>query len=207
VKRLFVLLLFVPSVLLAQKDQMPGRGRHPVPERVQRDTGPVPLARSAYSIGIIGYTGGTWQPSGVEFGLLWELNRPTATIAGATLSLGSFVQQQAVLFGQSRGFFISLGGTVRQPLLDLASVGSERNPASLRLEAAADLAGSVNFHSPLPQGRWDGRAALLFGLAFGSSDPLGQDFGLYFGPAAIMGRSTTFQGELALRFRLPLGGR
>lgn len=206
-KRLLVLLLFVPSVLMAQKDQMPGPGRHPAPDRFQRDTELGAPARSAYGVGVLGYTGGTWQPSGVEFAMLWGLNRRTATVAGATLALGSFVQDQAVLLGRSRGFFASLGATLRQPLVSLVSLGSERNPSALKLEVDMDLSGSANFNSPLPQGRWDARAAVLFGVAFGGTTALGHSFGLFYGPAAVMGKTTTTFGELAFRIRVPLGGR
>ena len=206
-KRLLVLLLFVPSVLMAQKDQMPGPGRHPTPERLQRDTALEPPARSAYGVGVLGYTGGTWQPSGVEVALLWGLNRHTATVAGATLALGSFVQDQAVLFGRSRGFFASLGATLRQPLVTLVSLGTERNPSALKLEVTLDVSGSANVNSPLPQGPWDARAAVLVGFSFGGTTALGHSFGLYYGPAAVMGKTTTTFGELAFRIRVPLGGR
>jgi hypothetical protein len=200
VKRLLVLLLFVPSVLAAQKE---GEGSRRRPGMFDQDT-TLPAARRAYSIGILGFTGGTWQPSGVEVALLWRLGERGSTSAGATLSLGSFVQDQAVVFGQSQGFFVTLGATLRQPIVDLLSIGSERNPGWLKLEASLDLAGAADIHSPLPQGPWGARAAALFGFAFGSQDPLGQSVGLFFGPAALLGRTTTTHGELAFRLRMPL---
>ena len=188
-KRLLFLLLFMPSALAAQKDQ---------------DT-LLPQAKRAYSIGILGYTGGTWQPSGLEIAMLWRLGQHVPTTMGATLSLGSFVQDQAVLLSQSQGFFVALGTTIRQPIVEIASVGSERNPGSVRLEASADLAGSADIHSPLPQGAWSARAAVLLGFTFGGTDPLGQSIGVYFGPAALLGRTTSTHGEFVLRFRMPTG--
>jgi hypothetical protein len=199
VRRVLLLLLCVPSVLVAQRE--PGRGR---PGPFDEDTAGPP-ARRAYTVSVVGYTGGIWQPSGAEFAALWRLGRRSRFSAGASLALGSFVQDQAVLLGRSRGFFTALGVTVRDALLDLISVGSERSPAEIRLEVSADLAWSADFDSPLPQGKWDVRAALLPGITFGSEDPLGNSIGIYYGPSALMGRSTTTtHGEFLLRFRLPL---
>ena len=200
-KRLLFLLLFVPSVLAAQKE--PGEGPRRHPGLFDQDT-TLPSPRRAYSIGILGYTGGTWQPSGLEVALLWRLGEHASTAMGATLALGSFVQDQAVVFGKSQGFFVSLGATLRQPIVEIASIGSERNPGSLKLDASVDLAGGADIHSPLPQGAWSARAAVLLGLSFGSADPLGQSVGLYFGPAAFLGRATSTHGEIAFRLRVPL---
>ncbi len=200
-KRLLFLLLFAPSVLAAQKEPGEGPGRRP--GLFEQDT-TLPDATRAYSIGLIGLSGGTWQPSGLEVALLWRLSHHTTTSAGATLSLGSFVQDQAVLFGQSRGFFVTLGATIRQPIVDIASVGSDRYPASLKLEASADVAGAADIHSPMAQGPWGGRAAALLGLVFGNRDPLGQSVGIFFGPAVLVGRTTSTFGELAFRLNMPL---
>ena len=204
-KRLLLLLLFMPSMALAQKDSggPPDQGPRRRPGYFDQDS-LAPPARRAYGIGILAYTGGTWQPSGFELAVLWRLSEHGSTAVGATLSLGSFVQDQAVLFGQSQGFFVTFGATLRQPLVSIADVGSERNPASLKIEASLDAAGTADIHTPLPQGPWGARAALLIGLAFGSADVLGQSVGLFYGPAVLLGRTTTTHGELALRFRMPV---
>lgn len=199
-KRLLPLLLgvFMPAVLAAQREPA-GKRAEPFSE----DSG-APPPRRAYSLGILGYTGGDWQPSGIEFSALWRLGRASRTNAGATLSAGSFVQDQAVVLGRSTGFFLALGATLRHALLDLASVGSERAPSAIRLEVAADVGWSADFASPLPQGKWDVRAALLPGITFGSQDYLGNSIGIFFGPSALMGKSvTTTHGEFLLRFRMP----
>jgi hypothetical protein len=199
VRNLLPLLLFVPSVLTAQGEPA---GRRPQP--FYEDTaGPPP--RRAYSIGILGYTGGTWQPSGIELAALWRLGRGSPLSAGPTLALGSFVQDQAVLLGRSRGFFAALGLTARGALLNLIAVGSERSPAEIKLEVAADLGWSADIDSPLPQGKWDARAALLPGITFGSEDALGSSIGVFYGPSVLIGRSTTTtHGEFVLRFRMPI---
>jgi hypothetical protein len=199
VRRLALLLLFVPTLLLAQ--ERPGGRR---PGLFDEDTAGPP-ARRAYTVGILGYTGGAWQPSGLEFAALWRLGRTSRFSAGGTLALGTFVQDQSVLLGRSRGFFAALGLTMRHALIDLLSVGSERSPAEIRLEVAADLAWSADFDSPLPQGKWDLRAALLPGITFGSGDALGNSIGIFYGPSALVGRSTTTtHGEFVLRFRMPV---
>jgi len=199
-KRWVFLLLFAPSALVAQGE--PGEGPHRHPGLFEQDT-TLPAASRAYSLGILSYTGGSWQPSGVEAALLWRLGH-SPTAVGATLALGSFVQDQAVLLGQSQGFFVTLGATLRQPIVDIASVGSERNPASVKLEASFDVAGTADIHSPLPQGPWGARASAMLGLAFGSADALGQSVGLFFGPAVLVGRRTTSHGEIAFRMRMPV---
>lgn len=206
-KLLPFLLLFVPAALLAQKDVPAGPGEGRRPEPFHEDTTPPPPAVRAWGLGVVGYTGGTWQPSGVELAMLWRLGAHATTSAGVTLALGSFVQEQAVLFGSTRGFFASLGATIRQPLLDLATVGSDRYPSALKLEAALDLAGSANVDSPLPQGKWDGRGGLLLGFSFGSADPLGQSVAFYAGPAVFVGQTTSVHPEFAFRLRMPVGSR
>jgi hypothetical protein len=203
VKRLLCLLLFVPSVMVAQKDAGPPR-RH---AGIFDQDSTLPAASRAYSIGILSYTGGAWQPSGLEVSLLWRLSQRATTSVGATISLGSFVQDNAVLLGQSQGFFITLGATVRQPLLNILSVGSERAPGWVKLESSLDVAGTADIHSPLAQGPWGGRAAAMLGIAFGSADPLGQSVGIFFGPAVLLGRVTATHGEVAFRLRVPLMGR
>jgi len=205
VRRLLLLLLLVPSVALAQKDSggPPDRGPRHRPGYFDQDS-LAPPPRRAYSIGILAYTGGTWQPSGFELAVLWRLSPGASTAVGAALSAGSFVQDQAVLFSQSQGFFVTLGATLRRPLISIADVGSDRNPATLRLEASLDVAGTADIHTPLPQGPWGARAAALIGLGFGGTDALSQSVGLFYGPAVLFGRTTTTHGELALRFKMPV---
>ena len=204
-KRLLFVLLLVPSVAFAQKDSggPPNEGPRHRPGFFEQDT-TLPAPRRAYSLGILGYTGGTWQPSGLEFAMLWRPGEHASTSAGASIAVGSFVQDQAVLFGQSQGFFVTLGATLRQPLVDIASVGSERYPASLKLEASADLVGAADMHTPLPQGPRGARADVLLGIAFGGSDPLSQSVGLFFGPAVLLGKTATTHGMIAFRLRFPL---
>lgn len=190
----------VPSAALAQRE--PGRR----PEPFYEDT-TGPAARRGYSFGIVGYSGGQWQPSGVELGMVWRLGEQAFTNVGATLTLGSFTQDQAVYLGRSQGFFTAVGLTARQPIVTLAEVGSERNPAYVKLETSLDLGWSMDFNSPLPQGPWDARAALLAGFSFGAGSAMSQTIYIMFGPSVLMGRVTTTHGEFVLRFRSPIGRR
>ena len=199
-RRLLFVLLWVPSVLAAQKDPTEGPGRRP--GMADQDT-VLPPATRAYGIGVLGYSGGAWQPSGLEVALLWRLGQHASTSAGAVVTLGTFVQDQAVLFGSTQGFFVTLGATLRRPIVSLLEAGSERSPGSLKLEASLDLAGTADINSPLPQGPWGARAAALLGFTFGGDDPLGQSVGIFFGPALLIGRTATTHGEIALRMRMP----
>ncbi len=200
-KRLLFALLFVPSVLVAQREPGERPGRQPFYE----DSGPP--ARRAFGFGLLAYTGGSWQPSGVQFSMLWGLGGTAATNVGITAAVGTFTQDQAVYFGRSQGFFGALGLTVKQPLLTLAEVGSERNPSAIRLEIAADAGLSGDVNSPLVQGPWDGRFALLGGISFGSEVPMGQSMYIMYGPAAFVGRQTTTHGQFVLFFRMPMRRR
>ncbi len=199
-RRLLALALFAPSLLLAQE---PG-GARARPEVVDQDTGG-PAPRRAYAIGIVGYGGGPWVPNGVELAALWGLGERGRTSVGATLSLGTFAQSQAILFGTTSGFYAALGATARQALVDLVDMGTERRPGVLRLEVAAEAALSADLATPLPQGRWDLRLGLLPGLAYGSETGLGQSVGVFFGPAVFIGKVATTHTELAIRFRMPVG--
>ena len=196
-KRLLLLTLFVPSALLAQG------GPYHRPGPLDEDTAGGPGPRRGYSIGMVGYTGGEWQPSGVEFALLWRLGQHAQTAAGPWITLGSFTQSNAIYFGQSRGFFAALGLTVRQPIATLLEMGSERTPTFVRIEAALDAGGARDFNSPLAQGAWDFRASLLAGVSLGSRSALGQSFSLMYGPALLMGHVNTTHGMFVLRVRLP----
>lgn len=189
--------MFIPTALLAQRGPYGRQGP------IDSDTVGGPGPSRAYSIGMVAYTGGQWQPSGLEFAMLWRLSERTQTAVGPWFTLGSFTQSNAIYFGQSRGFFAALGLTVRQPIATLLEMGSERTPTFVRLETALDAGGSRDFNSPLAQGPWDFRAALLAGISLGSRSALGQSFSLMYGPAALMGRTTTTHGMFVLRVRLP----
>ena len=188
--------MFIPAALLAQRGPYQRQGP------LDADTaGPGP--RRAYSIGMVGYTGGQWQPSGLELGMLWRLGEHAQTAAGPWIALGSFTQANAIYFGQSKGFFVALGLTLRQPIATLLEMGSERTPTYVRVETSLDAGWSRDFNSPLNQGLWDFRASLLGGISLGSRSALGQSFSLMYGPAVLMGRATTTHGQFVLRVRLP----
>jgi len=197
VKRLLILAMFIPAALQAQRGPYGRRG--PFDEDTLAGAGP----RRAYSIGVFGYTGGDWEPSGLDFAMLWRVSEHAGTAAGVWLALGSFTQANAIYFGQSRGFFTALGLTVRQPIATLLEMGSERTPSYVRIETTLDGGASRDFNSPLAQGPWDFRAALMVGISLGSRVPLGQSFSIMYGPAVLMGHATTTHGEFALRVRLP----
>jgi hypothetical protein len=197
VKRLLIVAMFIPTALLAQRGPYGRRGPF------DQDTLGGPGPSRAYSVGVVGYTGGDWQPSGFEVGMLWRLSARAGTSAGAWMALGSFTQSNAIYFAQSRGFFAALGLTLRQPVVTLLEMGSESRPSYVRLETALEAGASRDFDSPLAQGPWDFRGALLAGLSIGSRTPLGQSFSIMYGPAVLTGRATTTHGQFVLRIRLP----
>ncbi len=179
--RLAVLALIIPSVLAAQQ-----RG---------------------YTVGVTGFTGGNWQPSGVEIGLLRAVGGTPGQTVGAMLRVGGFVQDQAVLVGGSTGFFTSVVGTFRRPLATIASVGQENDLSYARLVGVLEVGVSKDFNSPLPQGNVRGTGAVLLGLSFGGGGRLDQNFAILAGPAWFVGDATNTHAQVTMRFQSPLGRR
>jgi len=197
VKRLLVLAMFIPTMLLAQQGPYGGRGLFS--GNAEDTVGP----SRAWTIGMLSYTGGYWVPTGLDFGMLWRVSEHTGTAAGVWMALGSFTQSNAIYFGQSRGFFTGLGVTVRQPIATLLEMGSERSPLYVRFETSLDAGGSRDFDSPLPQGPWAFRGSFLLGLSLGARTALGQAFSIMYGPSVFAGQASTTHGLFVLRIRLP----
>ena len=181
VTRFAVLALLIPSALAAQQ-----RG---------------------FTVGVTGFTGGDWQPSGVEIGLLRAVGGTPGQSLGAMLCVGGFVQDQAVLVGGSTGFFMSVVGTFRRPLVTLASVGQETNLSYARLVGVLELGVSKDFNSPLPQGNVRGTGAALLGLSFGGDGRLDESFAILAGPAWFVGDATNTHAQVTMRFQSALGRR
>ena len=182
--RLAALLLIAPALLAAQEP---------------RDS-VMPPARRGLVAGVTGFTGGTWQPSGLEIGVLRSLG--TARYVSAMVRLGSFVQDQAVVYGSTTGFFTAFLVGARAPLAMLAAVGLGPDPSAVRVVGAIEAGGEVNFRSPLPQGRAMGIAAAMIGLSFGSATgPLEQGFAVLAGPAVFFGQATTNHIQVSLRYQ------
>ncbi len=183
--RLAALSLMVPALLAAQE---PRDSLAPLP------------ARRGLVVGVTGFTGGTWQPSGLELGVLRPLG--TARYVSAMVRLGSFVQDQAVIYGSTTGFFTAFLVGGRAPLAMIAEVGLGPDPSAVRIVGAIEAGGEVNFRSPLPQGRAMGIAAALVGLSFGSaSDRVEQGFAVLAGPAVFFGQATTTHVQVSLRYQ------
>lgn len=179
--RLALLALLVPSALAAQQ-----RG---------------------YTVGVTGFTGGSWQPSGIEIGLLRAVGGTPGQSVGAMLRVGGFVQDQAVLVGGSTGFFTSVVGIYRRPLVTFAAVGQENDLSYARLIGVLEAGVSKDFNSPLPQGNVRGTGAALLGVSFGGGGRLDESFAVLAGPAWFVGDATSTHAQVTLRFQSPLGRR
>lgn len=194
--------LLAPAVLAAQQPaapSTPGASGQSAERPAQAAAGHV------YSIGITGFTGGAWQPSGLDIGVVRAWGGTPGQTMALILRLGSFVQDQAVVVGGSQGFFAALLGEARRPLASLATVGSERNPASVRLLGAVEVGASANANSPLPQGDWHVSGALLVGFSYGRPGRLDETFAVLAGPAYFLGRAATYHSQVTLRFQASLG--
>lgn len=188
--RLAFVALLAPALLAAQE-----------PDTTARAAGPGNPGRGIVA-GVTGFTGGTWQPSGIELGLLWPLGRGGASTVSLTGRLGSFVQDQAVIYGSTQGFFTALLVGARTTLATIADVGSAENPSAVRFVGGVEAGGEVNFNSPLPQGSTMAIGAALAGISFGSGGGgIEQGFALLFGPAVFVGKATTTHVQVSLRYQ------
>jgi len=198
---LLAALLALPSALAAQAGPV-ARPRAPW----QDDSLPVDASRGT-ALGVTTYAGGDWQPSGVDAQLAWKTpGLPVASI-GVGLRLGSFVQNQAVWMGGSRGFFVAALASARRPLLTIAEVGSEGNPSYLRAELVLEAGAALNLNSPLPQGGGNGVVAAMLGLTFGGRYAMDQSFLVLIGPAWFVGKASDLHTQVSFRMNMPRGRR
>ena len=203
---LALLLAVLPAALAAQVGPGGRRGGRPGPDEQPADTLPSNATRG-FQVGMTTYSGGDFQPSGVDVGLVWRTKGLPFSTVSLGLRAGSFIQNQAVLIGSTRGFFLALLGSARLPVATLWMVGSERNPTMVRLEAVFDLAGSWNANTPMAQGTFSVVAAPLAALSIGGRGPMDQSFLLLVGPAWFGPKSPEWHPQVSLRFTQPLGDR
>jgi len=197
---LLALLLALPVTLEAQAG--PGDRRPPSRFDEARDSVPV-NARSAWVFGVTTFTGGDYQPSGVDAALAFRTSGLPFKAVGIGLRLGSFMQNQAVAIGRSLGYFAAAVANLRRPLVTLATVGSEDNPTYLKLELILEGVASLAANSPMPQGAVSGIIAPLLAISIGSSGVLDQGQSLVFGPAWFVGEKAEWHLQVGLRFQMP----
>ncbi len=191
--------LAVPAALAAQD----------VPPADTANTAPVPVTpvpANGLILGVTGFTGGLWQPSGFEIGLVHGLGGARSSYA--VLRLGSFSQDQAVLFSNTTGFFAAALFGFRVPLATIAEVGQEGEPSQyIRLVGVLETGGLAAARSPLPQGGSMAIVTPLAGISFGGGGGrIDQNFALLMGPSWWIGSTTDVHFQLSLRYQIPLGG-
>ena len=193
-RRFLMIAALIPAPLLAQEaDSVP---------RPSAVAGPL---RRGLTFAVTGFTGGQWQPSGVEAGMVRAVGSGSTSWVGASVRLGSFVQDQAVYIGRTTGFFVAALVSARTSLATLAVVGTERNPSFVRLIGMVEGGVSLNINSPLPQGGSHLETAALFGLSFGGGRGRVEDsFALLVGPAGFFGKQADSHLLVALRYQTAL---
>ena len=202
---LLTLLVLVPATLVAQRGPAggrPGRGFDDEPQ----DTLPSTATRG-YQFGVTTFAGGIWQPSGVEAQLLFRTDRMPFSSVGVGLRLGSFIQNQAVLIGGTRGFFAAAVANVRLRVATLWMVGSERNPTFVKLELVPEVVASLNASNPMGQGSTALIGSALLGFTIGGRGPMDQTFLLLAGPAWFGPKAAEVHAQVSMRFTAPIGGR
>jgi len=197
---LLALLAVLPVTLEAQA----GPGDRRPPSRFDEPEDSVPMnARRAYVFGVTTFTGGAYQPSGVDATLAFRTDGLPFKAAGIGLRLGSYIQNQAVLIGRSQGYFAAAVANLRRPLVTLATVGSEDYPTYLKLELILEGVASFATNSPMPQGNVSGILAPLLAISFGNRGILDQGLSLVLGPAWFVGKTADWHPQLSFRFQMP----
>jgi hypothetical protein len=153
-------------------------------------------------IGVSGFTGGDWQPSGIDLGLIRGLGRGQGQSVSLAVRLGSFVQDDAVLYGRTTGFFLGAILGLRAPIATIADVGTGPNPSAIRFVGVLEAGGWKNFNSPLPQGGVMGSVAPLVGISFSSgAGRIDRGFAILVGPAWFIGKVNSGHVQLSLRYQ------
>ena len=197
---LLAALFVAPAALEAQAG--PGDRRPPSRFDEARDSVPV-NARSAWVFGVTTFTRGDYQPSGVDATLAFRTQGMPFKAVAIGLRLGSFMQNQAVLIGRTKGYYAAVVANVRRPLVTLATVGSEDYPTYLKLELILEGVASFAANSPMPQGAVSGILAPLLAVSFGNRGVLDQGLSLVFGPAWFVGEKAEWHLQVGLRFQMP----
>ena len=197
---LLALLVALPVTLEAQAG--PGDRRPPSQFAEAEDSVPV-NARSAWVFGVTTFTGGEYQPSGVDATLAFRTEGMPFKAAGIGLRLGSYIQNQAVLIGRSQGYFAAAVANLRRPLVTLATVGSEDYPTYLKLELILEGVASFATNSPMPQGNVSGSLAPLLAISLGNRGVLDQGLSLVIGPAWFVGKTAEWHPQVSFRFQMP----
>lgn len=200
---LLVTLVLLPTALAAQMGPG-GRPRRGF-EDEQRDTMPS-TATHGFQFGVTSYTGG-WVPSALEAGINFRTHGIPFSSVGLGLRIGSFIQNNAVLFGRTQGFFVGALGQARLPIATVFLVGDERNPTLVRLEGVLDGSVTWNIDNPMAQGAFGLTAVPLLGFSIGGRGPMDQTFFLLAGPAWFGPKASEWHAQVSLRFAAPLGGR
>jgi hypothetical protein len=192
VTRILLAALALPAIVAAQELPTPATAAAP----------------RGFAIGVTGFTGGNCQPSGVDLALLRPVGSPPGHgVMSLGVRLGSFVQDQAVLVGGSKGFFVTALLGVSRPIANLAMVGTEQDPNWVRLVAAPEVGVSAGADSPLPEGSYWGTGALLLGLSFGDDQRIDQNFAILAGPAVFAGKDGAhLHLQVTLRYHASSGG-
>jgi hypothetical protein len=159
---------------------------------------------AAIGLGFAATLGGGWQIESGEVGYVRRLGRGPLRALSASVRMGSFIDEGAIL-GGSRGFVVAGTFGARTPPLPLADLGDEQNITSIGLDVTLEATGYLTSNSPLPQGsRW-GAVAFLPGVRVGGGD--GPQYSILIGPTAFLGSKTDVRGLLAFRIEAPLARR
>ncbi len=168
----------------------------------------VRVARRGWVFGITGLSGSTYNPTGVEAGLVWAIGSAPARNLYVGLHFGGYTSETSGLTGGTRGWFVGPILGYRQNLVTLLSVGNnERDLDYALLTGQLELSGNLDHNAPTPDAA-HGTAALLFGLTYSDGRPVDEAFALLLGPALFIGgQSTDLRLQVSLRFQSPMRRR
>ncbi len=178
------------------------RGGPPAPDTT------ITLPRRGWVFGITGLTGATYNPTGVEAGLVWALGSAPARNLYVGMHFGGYTSETSGLTGGTRGWFLGPILGYRQNLVTLLSLGNnERDLDYALLTGQLELSANLDHDTPTPDAA-HGTAAFLFGFTYSDGRPVDEAFTLLLGPALFIGgQSTDLRMQVSLRFQSPMRRR
>jgi hypothetical protein len=174
---------------------------------VAQEAAPAAPARPGergWALGVTGFTGGQWAPTGVEVAMVRGIGAARARNWYAGLRTGSWTSETSGLGGGTQGWFLGVIGGVRHNLATLLEVGA--NPRDVDyglLTGAVEITANLGVNAPTGEDAFV-TAAYLFGLSYSDGASVDEAFALLLGPVVVIGRhGGDLRAQIGLRFQFP----
>lgn len=163
--------------------------------------------RNGWAFGVVGMTGGPWNPTAFEVALVRGLGTARARNVMAGLRFGGWTAETGIVTG-TRGWFLGLTTGLRHNLITLLEVGaSESSIDYALLTGTLEVTANVDHRSPTPDNAHL-TAGYLFGLSYSDGATVDEAFAVQIGPVAYIGGDyVDWRLQVGLRFQSPFTRR